>query len=548
MQDSSRVVKGTSFSRRCVMGRCWRRSLCSLFPGAALVVVLGGVFVTSARPSAASPESGALIDKGAAELGQGHFAAALQNFDDAAKADAADAQAPFFQGVACNRLGRFEDALLHLQKAAALGGNHPDQAFEMGFALTGARRWNEVVAQLERYEAASPGRGQTQEFLGRAYSALGQYGKAERAFNEALRRDARLAPTVRYYQSLLAILHGRPERSGESVQALLGEAPNSLLAQLLRGRLDIAAAERLPLGESDATGKPWSLAVSLGAGYNSNVLFLGNGLPLPVGAARDSAALLNATFDGAYRWQFKGGHSAAAGYSFNGNFYHDLSSANESNHLLFADYRHRVNRKLTAGLELSDNFTQVSGSKFSNQFGVKPSLAYGRSRSLTELSYGFSSNHYYTVVPAAQDRDGRTHAVALSHSFQPRGSKFNGQAGLFHSRNNATGPDFDFKSTGVFIALRHPLGKKTAAVASYTHTWDRYDNLNSQSTPPLSVRRRDNIDVLSLQLIHPLREPKTTGDRRIDAYLRYAYRRADSNIATFQYNQHVVSTGIIVAF
>src|SRR5688572_7810357 len=75
----------------------------------------------------ASPQSLELLQQGSTLLAQGEFEVALQRFEAAAQTDPNDAQAPFFQGTALNRRGRYEEALVQLQKAIKLGNPHPDQ-------------------------------------------------------------------------------------------------------------------------------------------------------------------------------------------------------------------------------------------------------------------------------------------------------------------------------------------------------------------------------------------------------------------------------------
>ena len=86
-----------------------------------------GIAVSVAFPAIAdaSPESYALLQRGAQDLRAGKYEAALSKFEAAARADATDAEAPFFQGVALNRLGRHYAAWAKLQQARTMGVGHP---------------------------------------------------------------------------------------------------------------------------------------------------------------------------------------------------------------------------------------------------------------------------------------------------------------------------------------------------------------------------------------------------------------------------------------
>ena len=123
---------------------------------------------------AAPPHTVETIQTGAAQLAEGRLEDALQSFQTSARHDPQHGQAHFFIGVTLNRLERANEALHHLSRAAALGTAHPDLPFETGWSLLMLRRWEDAIEQLTHYEAAHPGRGQTSEFLGRAYLALGR--------------------------------------------------------------------------------------------------------------------------------------------------------------------------------------------------------------------------------------------------------------------------------------------------------------------------------------------------------------------------------------
>jgi tetratricopeptide (TPR) repeat protein len=175
-------------------------------------------------------------------------------------------------------MGRYSAAWGRLQQARALGVTHPEFAFELGWSLVNLQRWADAVTQLETYERAHPGRGQTSEFLGRAQLGLKQYDAAMASFDEALRRDPRLKPTVHFYQALLEQQRGNAEAARTHVQSILQESPNSPVARAVNSQLATLAILENPPAPQGQSGKPWRISVSLGGGHNSNVIFLGSGI------------------------------------------------------------------------------------------------------------------------------------------------------------------------------------------------------------------------------------------------------------------------------
>ena len=257
--------------------------------------------------------------------------------------------------MALNRLARHAEALAQLQKAHALGSPHPDQAFETGWAFVGLERWEKAVIELERFDKTSPGRGQTQEFLGRAFLGLGQFERADAAFKEALRRDPNLKPTVQVWQALLERRRNGAPAPRKSVADSMRDLPDSRLRSLLG---------KFRTGAGHEPEKAWNVTVSMGGGYNSNALFLGDGIPVPADSTSKSSAFSRFTLDGNYTWRVKNGDSITAGYSFDGQFYSETPAIDEANHLAFLDYRHPFAAgRLVASLRASDTFTQVGGDR-----------------------------------------------------------------------------------------------------------------------------------------------------------------------------------------
>src|SRR5215211_1566907 len=112
------------------------------------LIVAVPLFCWLAVEAEGSPLSAELIDAGSGQLERGEFEQGLASFEAAAREDPADAEAPFFVGVALNRLGRAEQALGILARAEAMGLNHPELPFEKGWSLLMLRRWDEAAEQL----------------------------------------------------------------------------------------------------------------------------------------------------------------------------------------------------------------------------------------------------------------------------------------------------------------------------------------------------------------------------------------------------------------
>jgi len=498
------------------------------------VVLAAAVALLLPASAAASPESRALLRQGLADLKDRKFEEALKKFEAATRADPNDAEAFFAMGVPLNRLRRHAEALSALERARALGSTQPELPFETGWALLAARRFQDAATQLERYEAARPGRGQTSEFLGRAYLALGQADKAEARLKEALARDPNLKPTVLFYLAAVARAREDSRTAGARLEDLLREAPESPLARTLREQL----ARLVP-----PPPKPGRVTVSAGGGYNSNVIALGDGIPLPSDISSKRSGFSRFTLGAGYDWRLTAGDTLTAGYGFLADVYENVSGFDLLDHFFSVDYRHAFTRDLVATLRLSDELTLLGGDTFRNQVALRPALGYRPVYwAVLELGWSVAGNDYYFPTIPQQDRDSTTHTVSLLGFFRIPGTRLSGRLGYFHTWNLADGPDFDFETDGFQLGLGHPLPWRITADLLWTHTFDRYAHLNSLAgVTSFEFKRRDDTDAVNVQLGRPILN-------WLSAYLRYDFVNADSNIRFFTFHQHVVSGGFVASF
>ncbi len=494
-----------------------------------LLLIIFCVFILPIQVLA-SPESEKLVLEGATVLAKQQYEKALQKFEAASKADPADAEAVFFQGATLNRMARHQKALEQLSRAIGMGCRNSDLSFERGWSLLKLQRFNEAITELEKYEVAHPGRGQTSEFLGRAYLGLKNYSKAEAALNDALRRDPRLKPTVEFYLAALEELRNNPEVAKEHLRKILVESPDSSLGQTLTKII--------------LRPKPWQLNFSSAAGYNSNVINLGDELVIPSDISHTDATFERLGLTGSYEWQLTTKDAVTAGYNLVVDLYQHLSSANLLDHYFFTTHRHNFNRNLSTSIRFSNEYTQVGGSNFRNQIGLRPAMVYRATDWLaTELAYSCRYGDYYFDTPSVQNRDGFSHNLGLTSYIHVPKTQLNVLWGYAHTWNRADGMDFDFYSNAYSIGLEHPLIFKIVGEVNYTRTMVHYNHPNSLAGTGFQFVRKDHIDIMSVQFSRPL--PFYRGLR---AYARYDYNRDISNIPTYNFNQYVYTGGIIYEF
>ena len=489
------------------------------------------VFLLPLTDALAAQQPRALVAEGISAMERMDYRAALSKFSAAVKADFNDWEAVFFEGMAQNRLGNYDMALPTLQLAAKKGYTSPEMDFELGWAHMGLKSYMKARESFEKYEAASPGKGQTSEFIGRCQLALGRLEQAEASFNEALRRDPALKPTVELY---LAGLEGR-RKNKDAAEAHLREAmgTDSSVGRALRSEgLGVRRAETAP-------EKPFSFSLSILAGYNDNVIALGNTTPLPSDISRKDDLFTRGNLNLGYG--VSGADSrVGAGYSLTADAYNGITTANTTDNYLFVDYQRLYNDNLSGAFRVSDEFTQVGGHNFRNQIGGRLALTRRVTQSsAAEAAYAhYESNYFAQTAVDSQNRGGGSDVVSLLYNFNMDG-KPQGSLGYAHTWNRAKGADFDFQEDSFPVRIGYSLPGGINGEISYAYTMDNYDNPNSLTVD--KPARRDNVNSFSLLL-------SKSFEKQSNVFVQYQGIHAGSNIAFYSFDQNVWFAGVSAAY
>lgn len=400
-------------------------------------------------------------------------------------------------GLAQNELGQYVEAEASLRQALALEREWGWLNFNLGVSIFAQDRIEEALRHFRAAVQADPESARAHWMLGHTLLRTGELAAAK----DHIRRAAEIEPE-RYREGALAI--------------------EARLARI---------------------EKPWRLAFSVGAGYDTNVIALAGGLALPRGISHKRSGFGRFTLDASYDWRPSRDDTITMGYGFLADVYGRVSNFNLLDHLVYVNYRRNFGRDLVGGIRISNEFSLLDEIRFRNQVGVRPALAYRLTEwNLMELAYTFGASDYFVAIPKVRNRDSRSSNIALINYFRVPGTQLQGRLGYFHVWNRADGGDFDFDSNGLLLGLSHPLFWQVTGELLYTRSFDRYPNLNSFAGPAgFESRRKDDVDTLTMQLSRPVTELLRT-------YVRYDFTNDDSKVPFFNYKRHIFSAGFVIEF
>lgn len=497
---------------------------------AAATLLIGAL---TSGPSGAQDLS-ILLQQGRAAFEAGDFTTAAARAEAAVRAAPADPRPHALQGFALNRLGRFREAFLSLSRARDLGLAQPRLQLEYAQAAVETGRWDEALPAIRAYEARVPGTGIAQVLLGRAELGRGNRQAAEAAFAEALRRDPRLdLPALRGIAQSAAAAGIAPDAIPDYVTGRLGPRPEAR-----------APGEAAPL----TAQKPWSIDLSVGAGYNSNVIGLGDRIARPADISHQDSGFLSESLTARYAWMIDGASRLTAGFGLTGVQYFDLGDLNLADGLLSLDYTRRLSSNWGISLRAFGGHLLIDGDSLRTQAGLRPAAAYRwDDRNTTELAYtGALARFHESVAVTAFDRDGHSHALSLSHLIAEPSSGVQLLLGTSGAVSDTDGSDFDSRSIAFLAQVTVPwtlnvAGQRWRMAAQFQAGlgFDFYDNPNSLSGT--GQKRRDDVVRLGAALHVPLTD-------LLEVYTGYTYTNNASSIAFYDYHQHVVTAGLTARF
>lgn len=517
-------------------GRVRRGALASGFVGLLVVLILA---VAVAGRDARAQDVEALMQSGATAFDAGDYAAAARDFAAAREAAPEDLRPAYFEGMARNRLGQYDQALILFALADVQGVTRDRLDFEVGWAAVGVGAWGLAVRRLSLYEADHPEDAKTAEFLGRAYLGAGELGLAAFYLDRAIMLDPGLAESVAFHQARLAAARGDREDADRRLRAYMAEHPDAPIAKALR-----QIAEARPI-------KPWGVYAVLGGGFNDNVIGLSDDLATPADISDEADGFFATELGASYTFMLDDSTPLTFGYGGVANVYFDLDDFNLAQHFIYANLARRISDHLGAAVRVYGDTVAIGGDGFRDQFGVRPSVAYRWSDgTILEASYLYTTSDFkFDPLIRAQDRDGEFQYFGVSQYFGIPDTKLRLQASAGLVFNDADGGDFDYEG-GLFGATAAypfdvPVGDRTWPVLGslgVSYELDDYDQRNSLSgAAGFAFRRDDEILRLTVNALVPVRPG-------IDVFVLYGYTDANSNIIFFDYDQHVGRGGLTVRF
>lgn len=505
-----------------------------VFVAAALVLA-----VNVAAPAQANVASRISYARGLIAFHQARWNEALTAFDRAVRADPNDARARYYRGLTWARLGDTPRAVEDLEAALQQDGSLPHATLDLGIAYLSLQRWGDAETALRRAWDRGEERRVAAFFLG---VALFQQGRAEEAlayFREA-QADPEVRPAAAYYAALIQIEQGQTQAARSLLESVTRELPGSEIA--------LAAQEYLSRGEVGfvrrAGERPWSAYGALAFEYDTNVSLGPKDQPPSVATdvteKSDGRTVLSA--GARYALLDEGEWSASLGYDFSQSLHFDLRRFDLQGHRLGGRLAWHRN-VLTAGLAAAYGFYALDYQSFFHEGWVAPYATWHLSEAAATQGFLRFRGRDFLRKPYDPGRDARNYAPGVRQFFTLGSPDRVLMLGYeFEIEDTVSGGPqgrtFDYEAHELRAETTWAVAAPLVFRAGYAFRSYSYQHRESGFG---ERKRSDDAHEFALLASYGLSPHWSI----VGGYIGQLH---DSNVRVFEYDRHIVSVGVQLAY
>lgn len=293
----------------------------------------------------------------------------------------------------------------------------------------------------------------------------------------------------------------------------------------------IGPALAQPAGTEERLDSPFSIELSAGAEYDSNVSV--NEIDVDTGAD-DFAAVFDA--DLGFSHDLGSDTELDLGYSFSQSLHEDFTNFDLQSHFASAGLTHDFGA-FDLGGAYRFIYTRLGGSGFLTLQQVSPYVTkfFGK-KLFVRADYTYTDKDFHNRI----DRDADVHAGGADIYYFLNGVRTYIVVGYKYESEDAVDPQFDFNGHNIKarISQRIPIGERDAKLRL---GW-RYETRDYSSvTPSIGVERDDDRHRLQAEIEVPFSD-------WLFGQLDYEYSDFSSNLPSADYKQHVASARLGVRF
>ncbi len=179
------------------------------------------------------------------------------------------------KGMAAYNAGDFKEAEEAFSKSLTLNPNSRSYHFMYGVSLYRNEKFNESLVALKMSPPNPINPSEKSYYIGLVHYRLKEYASAKEAFHAAQKGgDPVLAPSATFYNGLILMSEEKYNASKEAFEWVLDNSKDPALDKQAEENIELIARY---IEAQKMAAQKWTINGSLGAGYDSNILFAPDG-------------------------------------------------------------------------------------------------------------------------------------------------------------------------------------------------------------------------------------------------------------------------------
>lgn len=285
--------------------------------------------------------------------------------------------------------------------------------------------------------------------------------------------------------------------------------------------------------------KRWSLGISVGEQYDSNVTIIGNNSPLPEGITRKSDWKNLVYLNGRVTLIKTDKAEASAGYSLYQTLHYRLSDFNITQNLADLSYAYNLSPAVRIGAAYRFEYILVGGKDYDAGHSIGPSVTISEGKGFsTEVQYRYKYTRFKndTLFTTNSDRTGQNSLFGIVQTV-PVGDAVRGEIGYAYDRDLAREDFWKYDGNKGFASLNIMLPARFFVNVYGEYYAKDYDGI----TPGAGKARKDKTGTFSVSATRFFSDA-------VGVSLSETFINNRSNIDDFQYKRYLTSLLVHVRF
>ncbi|MEW6602828.1 MAG: hypothetical protein AB1499_17785, partial [Nitrospirota bacterium] len=299
------------------------------------------------------------------------------------------------------------------------------------------------------------------------------------------------------------------------------------------------AAEYLNIMEKGDAQNRWTLNLSVGEQYDSNVVLGPENGPKSANITRESDWRTVLYLKGRYSIFDNQNAESSVAYSLYQSLHNRLSDFNVTQHLMELKGSYELSQKLTLKGMFSTEYVYVGWDDYDYSYSVSPSLMISEGRGLsTEIEYRYKRTRFMDsdLFQSNSDRTGHNNLAGIAQNI-PLGRLVSARLGYSYDEDSAAEDFWDYTGNKVDAGLKLYFIKNSLVNLSGEY----YNKQYKETAPSETDEREDDVYTASISYTRLL-------SGRCSITAGQLYTRNDSNIEAYDYKRSITSVFITAKF